>query len=607
MRQGAPDCAYIGMDPLESRILMSVALDSNGWTAITPSSDTHVIYVSSSTGNDANNGLSPSTSVKTIAAGVALLRDGSPDWLLLKKGDTWQGDFGSWKKSGRSADEPLLISAYGSGDRPLVKTGANSGLYTQNDPINYLSIIGIHFYADTRDPASPSYAGNAGGLGIDWLSASQDLLIEDCVFDFYQGNITIQSYPGDFSSGPISNVTIRRNIITNSYSTTSHSQGAYFHNINGLTIEGNLFDHNGWNEQITGAAPTVFNHNIYLDSRNTGVVVKDNIIARASSHGLQARSGGQISGNVFLNNPIGMSFGLVNGSSETPGGVSGFIKDNIFYGSRDINGSPRGYAMEIGNIKPGGTTISGNIMVGDADSVSTAIQLSYGTYQGLPSGTTGINDLTIENNVVYGWASALYTNEKMLPGSTGAYALNNLTVRNNDFQKIIVPRIISHDGILDLAQEHFSSNRYFSTQPESNWFSVNFLPTSFAAWRSAFEPTAIDSEVSYTDPGRTIGDYNGSLGGADSLDAFMQEERAQSKSNWRLQYTALAISNYFRRGFLLPGDLNMDRSVTIADLITLAEHFNQSGQDWSTGDFNGDGLVTISDLIDLVSNFNVIS
>ena len=103
------------LEPLEERRLLAVALDADGWTSVTPSSDTHIIYVSSSTGSDANNGLSPSTPVKSLLAGISLLRSGMPDWLLLKRGDTWQESLGAeagrWVKSGRSAQEPMLVSA----------------------------------------------------------------------------------------------------------------------------------------------------------------------------------------------------------------------------------------------------------------------------------------------------------------------------------------------------------------------------------------------------------------------------------------------------------------------------------------------------------------
>jgi len=51
------------------------------------------------------------------------------------------------------------------------------------------------------------------------------------------------------------------------------------------------------------------------------------------------------------------------------------------------------------------------------------------------------------------------------------------------------------------------------------------------------------------------------------------------------------------------GDVNLDGSVTIADFIDLASHFNGPGT-WQEGDVNGDGQVSIGDFIDLASNFN---
>ena len=51
------------------------------------------------------------------------------------------------------------------------------------------------------------------------------------------------------------------------------------------------------------------------------------------------------------------------------------------------------------------------------------------------------------------------------------------------------------------------------------------------------------------------------------------------------------------------GDLNLDGTVSIADFIELASHFNTAGT-WQEGDMNGDFMVTISDFIDLAGNFN---
>src|SRR5262249_26905785 len=67
-------------------------LYANGWTVFTPSADTIIFYVSSSTGNDIRGVPNdPTHPYKTIAKGLSMLVNGHPDWLLLKKGDVWTG------------------------------------------------------------------------------------------------------------------------------------------------------------------------------------------------------------------------------------------------------------------------------------------------------------------------------------------------------------------------------------------------------------------------------------------------------------------------------------------------------------------------------------
>jgi hypothetical protein len=103
----------------------------DGWTVIAPCADTITVHVSSSTGDDGNDGLSPAKAKRSIAAGVGLLRDRHPDHLLLKRGDTWKEGLGHWKKSGRSAEEPMLVSTYGSAaERPRLLTGAEGAIRT---------------------------------------------------------------------------------------------------------------------------------------------------------------------------------------------------------------------------------------------------------------------------------------------------------------------------------------------------------------------------------------------------------------------------------------------------------------------------------------------
>ena len=98
-----------------------VSQDSEGWTVVTPSADTRIIYVSSSMGSDTSDGLSEDYPVQTLERGYSLLRDSCPDRMLLRRGDEWYENIPSIGKSGRSADEPILISSYGSGARPLIR------------------------------------------------------------------------------------------------------------------------------------------------------------------------------------------------------------------------------------------------------------------------------------------------------------------------------------------------------------------------------------------------------------------------------------------------------------------------------------------------------
>ena len=99
-------------EPLEGRTLMSVALDANGFTVVTPEGRSRVVYVSSSLGSDGNNGLSPAAPVQTLDHAESLLRDGQGDQMLLARGDVWHETLGEWTKSGRSAQEPMVIGAY---------------------------------------------------------------------------------------------------------------------------------------------------------------------------------------------------------------------------------------------------------------------------------------------------------------------------------------------------------------------------------------------------------------------------------------------------------------------------------------------------------------
>ena len=314
-------------------------LDEQGWTIINPSSDSRVIYVSYSSGDDNNDGLSETSPKKTIEAADQLMRDGYPDHMLLRRGDTWPefGGLGRWK-SGRSPSEPIVISYYGeSGDRPVIKT-IERFLHPNGYGFNYQAFIGLDLYNSHHDPDSPDFDDGDYAAGIRLIGGGRDILFEDCRMRFMQ--ITSTTYTWDnHEDNIVANFKLRRCIITDSWAhntTTTHDarpQGYYAHATYGILVEECVFDHNGWSEAFSDANANMYNHNIYLSTGNYGpIIIRGNILSRGSSHGLQLRSGGIAENNLFYGNAIGMNAGY----TEYPlyNTENTYVRNNVVTGGR---------------------------------------------------------------------------------------------------------------------------------------------------------------------------------------------------------------------------------------------------------------------------------
>ncbi len=376
---------------------------ADGWTVITPSADSRIIYVSSSQGSDTNSGLSASAPVEMIAKGVSLLRDGYPDWLLVKRGDTFTtsappGTFSMvalLNKSGRSATEPLVLSAYGSGPRPILDTPIGGRAITVGSLCSHVSVLGIECTSSQRNPQSPNYIDNGAETAGYFLTSSGNdgFLIEDCKFSYFKDNVNIQGTNG----GIVHNVSFRRNVVVNAYSSGGgHSQGIYIAGVENLLLEDNLFDHNGWNEYVSGSGPTIFNHNVYMQYDCSGsIAVRGNISANASSHGMQIRPGGIVSGNLFVHNPIGLLWGNGSGYAE-----SGEVRGNVVLeGSNiDIN-TPRGFGIDIVNSANMASPVlaDGNIIAHIASTSSSAHAISLNQTVGA----------IVSNSIIYQWLGGI--------------------------------------------------------------------------------------------------------------------------------------------------------------------------------------------------------
>jgi hypothetical protein len=528
--------------------MMSVGTDAAGWTVVRPEGDSRVIYVSNSRGNDANSGLSQSAPVKSLAKASSLLRNKTGDQMLLLRGDTWRESLGLWTKSGRSASEPIVIGAYGTSDkRPTLATGASTAFSagkTSVPNVSHVAILGLRFYADTRDKGASTYRSTAGSPGVSFTAATDGFLIEGCEIDGYTNNITLHKY-----FGAIRNFTIRRSVITDAYKPNDFSHGFWATGVDGLKLEENVFDRNGWNPAVPGAHKTMYNHNVYMKDTLSGVVVRGNVISNGSSHGLQARSGGIIENNTFINNPIHLSFGHVNGSPVKPGGVTGSVRNNVFLGGGDIGSLPRGLGIELGNIKPySGATVEGNVFAHNPTASGSAINLLYGSGVSNVSQAVGLNDLTVRGNVVYNWFKAFSIMDGLQPGGTGAKGLNRLRVSGNAFQRLSHRTVLWAGSTFNPTHEVFTGNRYHSAAGVANVGMVG-KTVPWTVWSVGRETGGQATQVSYSNPNRNAGSYAGGLGLSASDAGFVAAARAQSPTNWRYSLSGKALADYVRDGF----------------------------------------------------------
>lgn len=545
--------------------------DGGGWTELSPSVDSRVVYVSSRQGNDSNDGLSPATPKATIASGYSLLRNGFPDWLLLRRGDEWRESFPEWTKGGRQVGEPIVIGSYGTGDRPLLKTASGRGFMSvaYPSPLAHLAITDIHLDSDRGD-------GSSLDAGIFLLNLWSDVLIENCHIEGYRDNIVVE--PLD---GRPSNIRVRRCIVANSLSNVWYSQGIYAGAVDNLLIEECVFDHNGWRRGVPGAHATIFNHNMYLHGTCNGVVTRGNISARASATGISQRCAGISEDNLLLQNPVGVFMSAGVAGSNPP--ARSAIRNNVVLDARDIDSaSPRGFGVWAGGIQS--VEIYGNVIANHRTGTENVIAFYM---------TSGLRSATLSRNLVYDWTiETIGLGLSMnLSNGQGVQVTDNVFVQpSGGFLVEYVRSSAAETGRV------FGRNQYFTanSQPHQVFYSL-----TYPEWvQYADDVYPAFTQPSFPDPGRGVESYMASLGLPPTLDAFLARARLQDKATWDDRFTAAAVNSYVREGFGVGrrgcmADFNDDGATNAFDLSAFQAAYAAGS---NRADVDLDGLVTPADL-----------
>ena len=469
-------------------------LDADGWTVLTPSADSRMIYVSSSAGNDANDGLTPATPKATIEAGLLLLRNQQPDWLMLKCGDTFS-TASSWRldrTGGPAADSKMVITSYGTGARPVLKNG-RFWYGSNTKPLTHFAMVGLDFYASYRDPSSPDFQqGTSAPFAVQFLlgdsaaTGSDDWLFENNRFRYYVSNVQLYGNQGVAGvQTAVNGITFRRNSVTNAEE--FGLQLAYSSN---ALIEQNVFDRNGWEHR------TVQLHNVYVTGASH-MTVRNNLFSRGGNMSLKLSGNKQssmtdfiVEDNVFHRGMVGFGHGVIDGSWDTQTTYShdrGVVRNNVL-------------------TKPGKT-----------------LPYNATTTQAIGFNIGNLNDVLFESNIF------AHNDEIQSGGQIFFFAdpaierSANITARNN-----VVWNWLSN-------QHNATGSYMYNDQYVTNFTQENNLP----------------EDKLYNDPSRTLGSYNATCGGPADDDAFIARATEMQKGDWDTRYTAAEFNKYMRFGFLV--------------------------------------------------------
>ena len=504
------------------------------------------------------------------------------DSLNIKCGDTFPYSFtqnlpgGNWSLSGVSLLAPTVVRTYveppttGLHTRPKFQCGNNNGVQIHAS-VHDVRFVGLDLVS--QQTTIPPYVTPYGisVLSFAGSGASQRVLFEDFrITGFFQG----VRFQGE-SAYRHQDIRLRRSLVLDSFTllpTNNNSQGIFVENVDGLLLEECLFDHNGWSEAPNPIAwADVLRHNVYIQDTVTGVAVHGNIVARGGSHGMQCRSGGTITYNLMLRNPINALIGdNVNGLN--PNGVVTNVVGNVIIDGADIKGGPlqsqwlrRGWSMHFQHLTLG--EIHHNICAWNETPI-TDLNSDRRSYQFDTSdlNSAGINRTNFYDNISYDWRAPIWLFHERF-GIQGYPPTHGLRFNLNDIQEprslaqVInwIPSSTTPLPPFPIPQGlQSSSNRVYSNRDDVTmlWCYWDGMDRVFTYWRTAVNdngstagppvppyPMQNDGLVPEL-PHPTTPDYPWS---PDNIDWFLTQCRGLSKHTWVPANSAFLATNLVHR------------------------------------------------------------
>ncbi len=398
------------------------------------------IYISSTSGDDSNNGLTPETAFQTLGKVNSLdLLPG--DSLLFKSGDTFIGKLSITNESG-SSEKPILISNFSDGKKPVFDgDGYLSTIHIVNS--GYLHISNI----EIKNDGGPAKPGDSEVLRYGMYI--QNTFTDGTFFEHYRFNNLIfkNIYPtievtDDDNTGVNAHAIITSGswgddihptrfedmLIENCFFTRTARHAVVLKAINNLHIKNNLFEHVGGAGMViaSGSANILVENNT---TNYTGSKIDSRMAGRGSGIWCYRSKNLTVQYNKFMHaRGIHDSYGMhidignrnvvyqYNYSEDNEGGFVEILGKNVNIGYR--------YNLSVGD----GWRKRGN---------------RYGQifwlagWSGDPQNPVGSDSIFIYNN-------SIYVRDTIAPGiwiesvSKSARIYNNIINVSNEFGSVVI-------------------------------------------------------------------------------------------------------------------------------------------------------------------------
>lgn len=496
----------------------------------------------------------------TIGAALQSPRDGCPDAVLIRRGDSFDiaVPLQGYLLKGMSSTKPALIGAYGplTSPRPILKQATHRGaiFLLQNDRDGKadkrngnLLIQSLELTAPRRNPNDPAYSPTTwpdGGAAITTYAFASSVYFDDIRISYFGGCIALQGIDWDKRT---TDVVFNRCTFDHVWATgrEAHSSGVYCSLAWRITFRDCYFVANGYNPASIDSPGNFYNQNLYFAQSCGMVTFTSNLSAKSAHAGAQFRGGhdNKVVGNILLLNPFGLGIG--HDQNFFPGEYcSASVYSNVIAGTRDTRpDTPRGFGLSINRMHT--ATINNNLISGTPDTTSTGNIYAI-TASGLPA--PHVQSITIGANTIHAYASPSTDGCTLQLGTAAAPMSPNVRFLSNT--------MLCPTNLLAFSQNASwggtFANNTASLKPcaETTQCTVaskgNQLLGRDAALAS-FGPGAFAITIQAPPPSVDAGDYAAELGIGTTTDDYLNACLFQRRGHWDVRLEPHTLVNWFRR------------------------------------------------------------